>query len=260
MFIRDDVLENYYNFLKGRDVLSIRNFSGEFIRRDVVDMILLQQALKIGGFNMEFDYAPGRLNFRNTRMLEEGKLLLSFDSYWLQDAKLLSEDLYISEPVIRKGEYHAAIYASPKHPTIFNVSTIEDLRKHTAVSTPKWKTDWATLQALNLKELIHEDEWVSQAKMVSLRLVDFIMMPFTSEGSNTYHLESIKLQHIPNTALLLNDSRHFVVSKKHPLGKEAFTSLNKGLTVLRKENRITSAYKEAGFLIDTTNIKVLNAQ
>ena len=258
MYIRDDVLANYQKFLNGRDVHSITEFKSQFVRRDVVDMVLVQQALKMGGFEPNFQYAAGRVNFRNTRLLKQGKLLLSLDSYWLSDAITMQDHVYISQPVIRKGEYHAGIFASPKHPSIFNVTTLNDLKQFSGVSTPRWRTDWQTLQALPLKELIREDEWVSQANMVSSMLVDFIMMPFNSNGKDTYRLGKINLKHVPNMALLLNDSRHFVISKAHPLGEQAYRAINIGLTALRKGNRIQQAYRQAGFLIDKNKYTILN--
>jgi len=258
MYIRDDVLENYVKFVGDRDVLQINSFESEFIRRDVVEMVLVQQALKLGGFDIDFVYASGRVNFRNTRLLEQGKLLLSFDSYWYADAQALADSVYISEPVIRRGEYHAGIFASPEHPSIFKVKELDDLQQFTAVSTPRWKTDWATLSSLPLKELIREDEWVSQANMVSKMYVDFIIMPFFQNEDDIYQLDSIKLKHIPNIAVLLNDSRHFVISKHHPLGGRAFQAINKGLQILRRDKKIEKAYKEAGFFIDTGQYKILN--
>jgi hypothetical protein len=115
IYIRDDVFTDYQEFVAGRDVTAINKFSGKKIRRDVVDMIIAQQALKLGGFKYKFTYAPGKVNFRNTQMLQNGELLLSFDSYWKKDATPLSESIYISDEVIRNGEYVAGIYTSPKN-------------------------------------------------------------------------------------------------------------------------------------------------
>ncbi|WP_019030028.1 hypothetical protein [Colwellia piezophila] len=64
IYIRDDVYIDYQKFVANRDVSSIDNFSGKNIRRDVVDMIIAQQALKLGGFNRRFSYAPGKVNFQ----------------------------------------------------------------------------------------------------------------------------------------------------------------------------------------------------
>ena len=257
--VRDDVLDNYLAFTKDRDVENITDFKSRAVSRDVVDMVIAQQALKIGGFSDNFEFIPGKLNFRNTKLLEDGLLLLSFDSYWLSDAKPLSDSIYITEPVIRKGEYHAGIYASPTHPSIFNVKQLTDLSEYSAVSTPKWRTDWTTFSTLPIKKLYRVDEWVGQAKMVSKQWVDFFLMPFNPNGSEVFIFDNIELKHVPNVAVLLNDSRHFVVSKKHPKGLEVYKALEKGLEVLRQNNRIVSAYRQAGFMIDLEKYKVLNS-
>jgi len=81
IYIRDDVYLDYLDFVANRDVSLINKFSGENIRRDVVDMVIAQKALKLSGFEYNYSYAPGKVNFRNTKMLQNGQLLISFDSY-----------------------------------------------------------------------------------------------------------------------------------------------------------------------------------
>ena len=260
IYIRDDVYVDYLEFVNGRDVLTIDSFSGQSIRRDVVDMIIAQQALKLGGFDHNFKYASGKLNFRNTKMLELGRLLISFDSYWLADAKALLNKVYISEPVIRRGEYIAGIYTSPTNRAVLAIKKLSDLQQFTAVSTPKWRTDWQTLQSLPLKKLIQEDEWLSQARMVNLTWIDFILMPFNSTVDQSFVMEKIHLVPVKNVAIQLNDSRHFVISTKHPYGKKALIAINLGLKALRKDKRIIRAYTEAGFFINTKKIKILNRE
>jgi len=258
IFIRDDVYNDYQQFVAGRDVLAITDFTGKNIRRDVVDMIIAQQALKLGGFNYSFSYSPGKVNFRNTRLLQTGKLLISFDSYWSSDALAIESDVYISDAVIRKGEYIAGIYTSVKNSAVLAIKNRADLENFTAVSTPKWRTDWATLQALPLKKLIREDEWLSMARIVNIGWVDFLLMPFNSTADQSFHLGKITLVPVKNIAIMLNDSRHFVISKKHPQGKSALNAINIGLAKLRKQGAIVKAYRQAGFFIDTSNIKILN--
>lgn len=250
--------EDYQAFLNGRNVLDITEFNSSFMRRDVADMVLLQQALQLGGFTQSFEYLPGKVNFRNTKMLENGELLLSFDTYWLSDATKLSDKVYISHAIVKRGHYMAGIYASPSNSKVFAVKTLSDLKQLTAVSTPKWHTDWATLSALPLKELIREDEWLSQARMVHMQWVDFMLMPFHPSPDGSFELEQIKLQLLPGIAVLLDDSRHFVISKKHPQGNRAYIALNKGLALLEQQGRIEKLYVQAGFFIDQKKYKVLN--
>lgn len=258
IYIRDDVYEDYLKFVDSRDVLSITEFNSPFLRRDVADMVVLQQALALGGFTKKFNYIPGKVNFRNTKMLENGELLLSFDSYWLTDAKAIADKIYISDPVIKKGQYLAGIFASPDNKKVFAVTSVEHLAQLTAVSTPKWQTDWQTLSTLPLKQLVREDEWLSQARMVHMQWVDFMLMPLFNAPSGNYQLEKIHLKMVPKLAVLLNDSRHFVISRSHPQGKAAFSALNAGLKQLRSTGKIELIYTRAGFLVDHAQYNILN--
>ena len=260
IYIRDDVYEDYTTFVNNRDVLQITDFSGQAIRRDVVDMIIAQQALSIGGFDYQFNYIPGKVNFRNTRMLETGKLLISFDSYWLSDAHAQAHHLYISKPLIQRGEYIAGIYTQSGRENTIKINSILDFKKLTAVSTPKWRTDWQTLSALPLKELVIEHEWISMARMVNSGWVDFMLMPFHSTPDRRFKLDKIDLVPLPNIAVELKDSRHFVISRNHPLGKKAYLAIEKGLTQLRNRNAITRAYTQAGFFIDKSSYIIINGE
>ena len=258
LYLRDDVYDDYMTFLAGRDPLDITSFIGPKIRRDVVDMIIAQQALKLGGYTKKFTYKVGKVNFRNTKLIEQGELLISFDSYWLSDATVLQNDVFISDAVIRRGEYLAGIYANPDHQAVFNIQSLSDLHTMTSVSTPRWSTDWATLKSLNLKELYEEDEWLSQIRMVHLKWADFMLMPFMPALNNHYKLGSVDLVAVPNLAVVLDDSRHFVVSRNHPEGPDVFKALQLGLKQLRLQGRIKKAYFEAGFIPDLSTTKVLN--
>ncbi|MEI5579151.1 hypothetical protein, partial [Streptomyces brasiliscabiei] len=95
--------------------------------------------------------------------------LLSFDSYWYEDAKSLTDKVYISDAVIRKGEYFAGVFTSPNNNKVFKLQHLSDFNQLTSVSTPRWRTDWQTLSQLPLKDLVAEDEWLSQVRMVSMQ-------------------------------------------------------------------------------------------
>ncbi|NOU51733.1 hypothetical protein HG263_14445 [Pseudoalteromonas sp. JBTF-M23] len=257
MFIRDDVYADYLRFLNGRTVMEVDSFSSDYIRRDVVDMILVQKALILGGFNKSFEYQVGNVNFRNTKLLEQGKLLLSFDSYWLADAQPLQHALFISDPVIRQGEYYAGLYHSPDNTKVTALSGFDALKELSAVSTPRWRTDWDTLQKLPLKSHVIEHEWIAQARMVSMQWVDFMLMPLMPDKKNEYILEGIHLIAHPKWVVLLDGSRHFVVSKRHPDGERAFAALQIGLAKLRALGQIKRAYEQAGFAPDWSKMQVL---
>ena len=73
--------------------------------------------------------------------------------------------------------------------------------------------------------------------------------PTAKADDGSFELEQIKLQLVPGVAVLLDDSRHFVISKSHPEGRFASEALNKGLKILRENGRIEQLYKQAGFMM-----------
>ncbi|AIY66058.1 hypothetical protein [Pseudoalteromonas piratica] len=259
MYIRDDVYVDFQAFVAGRDLHEIKSFTGYRMRRDVVDMVLALQALKIGGFDKRFNYQVGKVTLRNTNILERGKQLLSFDTYWYADAEKIAEYAYISEPVFRKGEYLAGVFAHPENRKVFTIDSLEDFSSFTSISTPRWHADWQTLSSLKLKKLYQDDEWLQQIRAVDKKWADFVLLPFMPALNNHYKLHSLELLAVPGIALTFNDSRHFVVSKKHPDGEAAFNALQKGLRELAKQNRIKKAYIEAGFIPEKGTVKVLNS-
>ncbi|WP_259337992.1 hypothetical protein [Colwellia sp. RSH04] len=109
-----------------------------------------------------------------------------------------------------------------------------------------------------MKELIREDSWLSMARMVNIQWVDFLLMPFNSTTDQSFTMGKVHLVPVKKVAIVLNDSRHYVISKAHPKGKEAIDAMNKGLKLLRVKGVITKAYQQAGFFIDKKNIHILN--
>ncbi|MEQ2352868.1 hypothetical protein [Pseudoalteromonas piscicida] len=258
VFIRDDVLADYQRFIGERDVTKITDFSGQYLRRDVVDMVIAQQALQKGGFDKAFIFTPGFVSFRESNLLEKGEQLLHFDSYWKADLENKGRLLFISEPVIQKGQYFAGIYHGIDNQKVKQLKEEQGLTQLTSVSNPKWQTDWQTLESLPLKQLYAEPDWMSQARMVSKGWVDFMLMPLMPKLDNRFVLEDVELIANEHLVVLLNDSRHFAVSRLHPEGERAFAALQKGLAILREQGRITSAYQQAGLIPDLKKYQVVN--
>jgi hypothetical protein len=260
MFIRDDVYNDYQAFLAGRDVHTITSFTGYRMRRDVVDMVLALQAMRLGGFHVEFDYHIGKITLRNTNILERGEKLISFDTYWLSDANALGESVYVSDPVFEKGEYVAGVFAHPSNQRVFSIKNKADFKQLTAISSSTWSADWQTLSELGLKQIFDEKEWVQQVRAVDKKWADFVLMPLMPAINNDYKLAQVHLKAVPGVVVSFADSRHYVVSRKHPYGEKAFNALQKGLSMLKQQGRIKQAYVEAGFIPEAGTVTVLNQQ
>jgi hypothetical protein len=245
--IETDIYHYAQKIIANRDVLSITDFSGTNSQRAVIEFILIQQALELGGLKIDFYFVPGNYDARNIKLVQSGMLLINFDSMWLSYIDNLRDDLYISDPIIRKGEYWAGLYTAIDNERALDVKTLADLQKRSIVSSKNWHVDWKTLMELKPNALMHEEEWLSMAKLVSLQWVDIMLAPFTSSQPYSYQGDGYNIIAIDGIKLALNDSRHFVISKKHPQGKEAYTALQKGLKILRKRGTISKAFKQSGF-------------
>jgi hypothetical protein len=105
VIVTSDVLRDYKLFLKGQDPLYIQNFSGVRSRRDVVELILFQQALKIGNFKHIVNFTEVASYERILVQIGNGNALMSANTNWLSDV-----DLSVSYPTvatIANGEFKA---------------------------------------------------------------------------------------------------------------------------------------------------------
>ena len=248
-----DVHQDVLRFLEGRDVHQVEHFNSPLARRDVVDFVLIQQAIALGGVTLNARYEPGNYDARNIRSVVSGILLVSFDSFWRSELDKVAEDIYISEPLIRRGEYYAGLYTAPDNHKALLVRSVEQLRKFTVISNSDWSADWLTLKQFNLPYLIDEKSWSSQAKLVSRGWVDFMLAPFLPGNNFRFSGEGYDIVAVPGVKVLLDDSRHVAVSRKHPAGEKVFNALQRGLAIMRQQGRIQRAYEESGFF--NANVK-----
>lgn len=242
-----DVYQDTQRFLAGRSVYEVTNFSTEFARRDVIDFVLIQQAIALGGIKLQLRYETGNYDARNIRSISSGILLLGLDSFWLSELEAVRQHIYISEPLIRRGEYIVGIYTSPSNSKALAVTHLAQLKALTAVSSSHWRADWQTWQHIAPARLTDEKSWPAQARMVSKAWVDVMLAPFLPQLPFRISTDNYQLVAIPGIKVALYDSRHVAVARNHPDGERVFAALQAGLTQLRAEGRIIKAYTDAGF-------------
>ena len=238
--MQDDVYKDYLCLLNGRSPLEVTDYSGKCSRRDVVEIVLFQQVLALGGLSANFTFVGGNHSLRNKRLLETGFLLGSVDTFWLQDAKE-TDFLLISKPMILAGEYTAGIFTTKKNMHLLASKSLKDLQQFTGVSSKNWTADWAAMQGLGLKKLVDEPIWSAQISLVKKGFVDFMLAPLNVN----FKEQEWDLVAVPKLAVLLNDSRHFVFSKHHPQASVALEAANKGIAIMRENGMIHKAYSEA---------------
>ncbi len=247
VLIEDSVYDDYFRFLNGRAVQDIQDFSTVGARRDVVDMVLVQQAIRLGGLNLNFQFKRSDFSARSPKLFIRGEALVSFDSVWRNAVRKYEQHVYISSPVIERGQYVAGLWTSPGNGKALAVRTSADLQQLTAVSSKSYEADWRTLEGLKLKNIRDEYAWISMATLVSKGWIDVMLAPFPRQQPFVIKQEHVTLVAVEGVKVLLDDSRHFVVSKHHPLGAATFAALQRGMLKLREQGVLNRAYAECGF-------------
>ncbi len=245
--IERTVLDDYRRFVAGRDPLHIKDFSGLGSRREVAEMLLAQQAIALGGLKLQFRFLPSDESVRSPRLLQSGAQLMTFDTVWGSAMQRLGSDIWLSQPVLKRGDYVAAVLTSPNNQKVLAVRNWQDFAGLTAVSSVAFETDWRTLQQLPLREIRDEYAWSSMALLVSKGWVDFMLAPFKAQRPFGYKANQIELVAVEGIKVLLDDSRHFAVSRHHPLGQAVFSALEQGLNELAANGTLQRAYREVGF-------------
>lgn len=174
-----------------------------------------------------------------------GKSDMLAQSRWLNSVS--EKDFYITEEIVRNGEFKKGVFASAENSEFLQgVRGLEDLRKYKVISNNKWSVDWRTLESLELPR-INATSLLTMYRMINTGRADYLLEEFRSKDSFSNTFEGVTLVAVKNLTVVLQGSRHFVVSKKSKKGERIFAALEKGIRSLRKKKLIEKAYFESGF-------------
>ncbi|WP_157669625.1 hypothetical protein ABHF33_12640 [Chitinibacter sp. FCG-7] len=253
---QQDVFNDYQKFIGQRDPLTLTQYGGPGSRRDVVELVLVQQALKAGGNELPIKIVKvDNSSDSYSRFIKEittGSATMGGNSAWLIDLKPLADKVHISEPVIRQGEFEAGFYTTADNADARLTRTLPDLQKLTAVVAESWKPDVATLESLKFANLLKTQSWDSMVGMLNKKRADVLLAPFQPTPDLSMDVGGKKLVPIQNVKVGLQGSRHFLVSKADPNGAQAAKQLNAGLEKLREKGLIDKAYRDSGFFNNAT--------
>jgi len=249
--IYSDILADYDSFLNGRNPIDISDYSGPNSRRDVIEVVIFQQALALGGLDASLEMVVIPTYLRTQTEIREGSVAATTTTLWLNELEQIKDDIYITEALVEEGMFEAGLYTSSKNQIALSAQNLQDVQRLTAVSNKNWKADWKTLQNLNLKSVIHTQHWEVMVKIVDQMRADLLLAPFQSTKDMHLSVGDVLLKPIPGMKVGLSGSRHFAVSKHHPLGQTVFDALTKGLRILRANGTIKKAYTESGFFNQT---------
>lgn len=245
--VDEDIIPDYQLFVGDRDPVAINFYGGPGARRDVIEIVLLQQALHLGGFQAKIVFRPERSYLRIIKLIADGQVPISATLKWRDDIKPYSAQLYKSSALVKEGEFIAGIYTRPDNNKALTARSLDKIRELSAASNNHWKADVATLKQLGIQQIYYSTYWGQIVRMVVAGRADITLAPFQSNPGMKVLFEDSELVPIPGVKVALPGSRHFAISKKHPQGEEIFTALEKGIAILEQKEIIKRAYEESGF-------------
>lgn len=245
-----DVKRDLTLFAAGRDLLDIRDFSGPYSRRDVVEVVLFYQALDLGGFKGQVRelMVPEGNYLKVGRMLRQGRTALVANSVWLDAVNTASPEIWVTDALIEDGQFSTGIYARADRAAALKPALLNQRDNLSAVSSSNWLVDWRELQRLEFRHMYDRSMWPEMVEMVGRGSADVLLAPFQTPLDSGIHLDNHHLLPVPGVKLTLPGSRHWVASKHHPRGKIGFAFLQRGLLKLQQMGRIEQAYRQSGFI------------
>lgn len=257
--VDEDIIADYQLFVGDRDPIKIDYFGGPGARRDVIEIVLLQQALQLGGFTGKVVLRPENSYLRILKLLTDGQIAVSGALMWRNDIKPYSEHLFKTPALVKEGEFIAGLYTRADNNRALTAGTREKVSQLSAASNDHWKPDIQALKSLGITRIYFSTYWVQIVRMVVAGRADITLAPFQSNPGMKVQVENLELVPIPGIKVALPGSRHWPVSKKHPQGQEIFTALEKGIALLEQKDIIRRAYEECGFFHEgVKNWKLLN--
>ncbi len=246
--IQEDVYNDYINFLSGRNPLEISNYDGAYSRRDVVEVVMLEQALYLGGLrDFEFEFIMTNAEGRDYALLKSGKALIRGTAMWAYDYPSLEAYLYRTIDVVEEGKFEAGFYTEENRVEVLKEKEIEEIFELKVVSSKSWTVDWLTLEKLKFENRVDTAKWENMVNLVANSRADALLAPFQSNEDMSFEAYGFTFVPIKGVKIALADPRIFAVSKKHPMGQIVYESLNKGLKIMKERGIIEKIYIESGF-------------
>lgn len=251
-----DVMADFQRFLGSRDPLSITDFSGPNSRRDVVEVVLLHQALHAGGWTQNLRFLNMPTGERLLREIGSGHAICSATSYWSEDITGAESNLSLSLPVLNQGEFEVGLYTLPSNRQALAAKNLGDLQRLRVLSNRNWVVDWRTLDRLGFEQRQHVTNWELMPKMLAAGRADCLLAPFQPTADLSLKVGEVSMVPIPGIKIGMQGTRHYLLSRQHPRHHELKTMLDAGLQLLRQQGRIRKAYTQSGFF----NLKVAQWQ
>ncbi len=245
--VNDDIPQDYQRFLHGRDPMDVKQYNGDGARRDIVELTLLIQALRLGGFTKSVELRVEPSYLRILRGVADGRFISSGALMWKADIDATGSTLLASRPLLKEGEFTVGIYTTQKNYAALNGLDAKLIKELNVVTNSQWKSDVKTLKDLGFNHITYAPNWINMVRMIEAGRAEITLAPFQSSDKMMIEVGDVKLYPLQSIKVAISGSRHWPVSQKHPEGSAFYQALERGLSQLEATGTIQRAYRECGF-------------
>ncbi len=237
----------------------LRLFDDEPNHRMAIELILMCEAFAAANVKVDINVSPVPNYNRALRDANGGLIHTIAETVWSSSLTNF-QDLYITQEVIRFGEFEKGIYTSPGHPLQkFKQTSLINFKDYSSVTFRHWEHDYKALREIS-GLVLTTIKFESLLNMLKAGRADFSLIEFPKNKSLEFTYYGVTVLPIKGVKVKVFDSRVFVISKKSKNSKEIFNALERGLTILRNEKRITPHYVKEGIITPAVkDWKVLNS-
>lgn len=221
------------------------DYENKQIDRVVAEVQLACMALETQGINLKVNFIVIPNDQRGIKMLQQGELDTLAASVWHDKTDKVHTNY--SVPVIRRGEFEKGIYVLESNELLLSLSNERiDLTKLRGVGISRWLYDWRILKKLT-SNVIKTDYIPAIFSLLATQRADFTLMEFPAKNSlKVCSFNNHCLLPIQGIKVVVDNSRHFIVSKRSTNAKKYYQHLNNGLKHLRAKGKIQTFYEDIG--------------
>jgi ABC-type amino acid transport substrate-binding protein len=247
-------------FLAGRSPLDIDHYqSPQLDSIAPVENILFRKAVLLGGLDAVFEDVIVPNTERARDSLKSGQTLGGGDAQWHSNYLHSQNKVFESDVVIASGWYEKGLYTTKEKCNKYNIKSLADLHRLTAVTSNTWAIDWRTLSDLGLANLFSAPTRPLQFKMIEGGRADFTLQDFSALKDLSIEEGGVRLFPIRNVKIALRGTRHFFINRNQPESRAVFDAMQRGLRIMQKQGEIKRALVEAGVMnMSVKNWTLLN--
>ena len=210
--VHQKLADKYYDLLarKNKTAEEISHFNIEKITRGLVSLIIIEQALALGGMPVEFDFIITPNIRRSIALVESGSAVMSPQT---MTAHPFTKHLLKSSVILEQNSFIKGIYGLASNEELMKVNSLAQLTNFSAVTNAAWRDDINVLKAMNISRITLKTDTATMFKVIKYRGIDFTLLELSSNLAQPQSEEGIELVRVPDVAIALGGSRHFMISK-----------------------------------------------